>query len=502
MYQTSGIDQVLGALGTTFRLTRLYPPIHPAVLEAIRNLTDALTVIAGDGPVEWKVGATGLHLQGQQLAPRNAQIAELAGLLFTRGVRSIELRGAVTPDHLLAMIRVATGGAPPDDEALGRITLHTSRRTSQRLATVQLPPRVSAAFVPDPGAPLSPAQQLAPRRSSAVFRPDVVPADVGITRALTVLRTDETLAARLAAAQQIGQLAPDLIALRDIGAVADTICGLDDALMTATDAGLVEAIGGAAAALSDPGTVGRLVQRLGEAHVAPAERAALVTAVGALASVATSPVLEAYLAAAPDRREPYRAAIRAAVDRALEPLQGRLDDSRQEAVVAAVEFLGLTGSPQAVPLLLPLVRHEYDAVREAALLALAEIGGRDVVRPAMPALKDESVIVRLAAARTIGVAGDASAAAVLVRRLEVEDDEGVQAELLRAIGVLGAPDALEVLAKYAEPGGLLKRRTPFVRSAAIEGLGRLTRPEARGLLELYRQEKEPTVRRAAEAALR
>ena len=37
---------------------------------------------------------------------------------------------------------------------------------------------------------------------------------------------------------------------------------------------------------------------------------------------------------------------------------------------------------------------------------------------------------------------------------------------------------------------------------AIEGLGYLNKGEARGLLELYSHDKEPSVRRAAEAALR
>ncbi len=501
MHQTSGIEQVLGALGTTFRLTRLYPPSHPAVIEAMRHIADALAAVAGDGQLEWKVGATGLHVQGQQLAPRNAQIAELSGLLFTRGVRGIELRAGVTPEHLLALTRVATGMAPPDDPSLGRITLQTSRRTTQRLAAMNPP----TPGVPSPGAGttgLSPAQQLAPRRSGPIFRPDVVPADIETKRALAVVRSEDAVEARLAAVQQIAKLAPDLLALRDVAAVAETISGLDDALLTARDPGLVDGIGVAAAALSEPAMVGRLVQRLGEPHVPPAERAAVVTAVGALAAVATPMVVEAYLAAPPDRREPYRAVMRAAVDRALEPLQARLSDQRPEAVVTAAEFLGLTGSPAAIPILLTLMRHASDGVREAALLALAEIGGREVVRPAMPALKDTSVVVRLAAAKTIGVAGDPTATAVLVRRLEIEEDEGVQAELLRSIGRLGAPEALAVLAKFAEPGGLLKRRTPYVRSAAIEGLGQLSRPEARGLLELYRQEKEPTVRRAAEAALR
>src|SRR2546423_5340672 len=31
---TGAVDRALGAIGTTFRLTRLYPPSHPAVLEA------------------------------------------------------------------------------------------------------------------------------------------------------------------------------------------------------------------------------------------------------------------------------------------------------------------------------------------------------------------------------------------------------------------------------------------------------------------------------------
>jgi HEAT repeat protein len=335
-----------------------------------------------------------------------------------------------------------------------------------------------------------------------VFRPDVVPADVETKRAVTALRAAETTDARRSAVEQIRTSAPALLAMRDLATVAETIAALDQALRGAEDAELIDAIGLAAAALSETTTVQRLVQRLGELHVPPAERAVLVTAVAALASLATPLVLEAYLAAPPDRREPYRAAMRVALDRAIEPLQARVGDARPEAVVAAAEFLGLTGSPQALPVLLPLVRHATDGVREAALLALAEIGTRDIVRPAMPALKDESVVVRLAAARAIGVAGDASATAVLVRRLDAEEDEGVQAELLRAVGRLNAPEALDVLAKFAEPGGLLKRRTPYLRSAAIEGLGQLTRPEARALLELYRQEKEPTVRRAAEAALK
>jgi len=112
------------------------------------------------------------------------------------------------------------------------------------------------------------------------------------------------------------------------------------------------------------------------------------------------------------------------------------------------------------------------------------------------------VTVRLAATRAVAAGGDPASSTVLIRRLDQEPDEGVQAELLRAIGRLGAKEALDVLAKYAEPGGVMHRRTPSLRAAAIEGLRHVTRPEARGLLELYSKDKDPVVRKAAEAALK
>src|SRR5207237_109890 len=58
MTDTTGLDRALGAIGTTFRLTRLYPPTHPAVQEALRQVGEALPPLAAVGTVEWKVGAT------------------------------------------------------------------------------------------------------------------------------------------------------------------------------------------------------------------------------------------------------------------------------------------------------------------------------------------------------------------------------------------------------------------------------------------------------------
>jgi len=529
---TAGVDRALGAIGTTFRLTRLYPPTHPAVMEALRQIGDALPPLAALGTVEWKIGATGLHWHGQHLLPRNMQIAELAGLLYARGIRAITLNPGMTADHVLALFGVAMGTILPDDTALGRIALALGRRSSQRLERLRAPtppvsvpaapvaapspssppPSAASSVPPVPAgsvvsaapapAPVPAAAEAAGRRTGVVFRPDVVPADVEAKRAVASLGSAATLEEQRAAVDKLHGLAPQLLGLHNAGPVAEAIAALDHILVTAQDAALVEAIDKTALALSDRSLVGRMVQRLGEPRVPPEEREALVAAVGALAAVSVPLVLDAFVATPVELRAPYRAAIRKAADRALEPLQGHLADSNPAIAAAAAEFVGLTGSPQAVALLLPLVHHNSEFVREAALIGLAEAGGREISRPAMPALKDESVSVRLAAARAIAAGGDQASSTVLIRRLEQELDEGVLAELLRAIGRLGAREALDVLARYAEPGGMRNRRSAMVRAAAIEGLRHIARPEARGLLELYSKDKEPAVRKAAEAALR
>jgi HEAT repeat protein len=502
---TGAVDRALGAIGTTFRLTRLYPPSHPAVAESMRQITGSLAGLASLGTVDWKVGATGLHWHGQHLLPRNTQVAELAGLLFARGVRAMMINPGVTPEHWLALFGVAVGNVQPDDAALGRITVLLGRRASQRLSAPRVlgespePAPTPTAVFKTPHVTL-PAETITPARATPVFRPNVLPADVEARRAVAALQTAQDGEEQRALIDQLRRITPDLRSLRDVGALAEVVAGLDRCLGKSQDPDIQEQIGEVAGALADETIVQRMVARLGELRVPPAERAHLVHAVGALGAVSAGLVVEAYLQAAPELREAYRAAMRAAGERITDVLQDQVKSRVPAVVAAAAEFLGLSGSPDVAPQLLDLTHHQDERVREAALLGLAELGGREVARPAMPLLKDDSVLVRTAAARTIAAAGDQAATTVLVRRLEQEKDEGVLAALLKAIGQLGATEALDVLARFAEPGGK-PRRTPYVRAAAIEGLARLDRMEAKALLELYARDKEPTVRRAAEASL-
>lgn len=497
------LERCLGAIGTTFRLVRYYPPTHPAVQEGLRTIAAQLPAMAAMGTVEWKVGASGMHWRGTQVLPRNAQLSELASLLFARGVRGIQVIPGVTPEHVIALYSVATGTTALDDSSLGRITLQQTRRTVvPRISVAQLNPPMADRIVPTAEAPKWPRGGGGDqRRPVATFRPDVLPPDVEGRRLIGSLLTADSPESLRAAAERLRELVPAVLELRDIALVAELIAGLDRALPRVQDEQTVEQLGLVGEALAERSLVDRMVYRLGEARIAPVERGFLVGAVGALAALSVRPTLRAYLAAPAELREPYRAAMRAAADRAMEPLEEALGDSDGAIVAAAAHFMGLTGSPEAVPLLAGLMKHQADAVREAALYALAEIGGREIARPAVAALRDLSAPVRAAAARVIGVCGDPSASDALVRRLEHEEDEGVLAGMLIAIGRLAAPEALGVLAKYAEPGGFLKRRTAHLRAAAIEGIGHIHSTEAGALLELYSHDKEPAVRRAAEAAL-
>lgn len=504
MSDFSMLERCLGPIGTAFRLVRYYPATHPAVQEALRAVASQLPGVAALGTVEWKVGATGMYWRGAQLLPRNSQLSELASLLFARGVRGIQLNPGVTPEHVLALYSVATGTTSLDDSSLGRITLQQNRRTvvSPRLSVAQLNPPLADRIAPPTEGPKWPRGGGGDqRRPVATFRPDVLPPDVESRRLIGSLLTADSPESLRAAAERLLELVPAVVELRDLGLVAELIAGLDRALPRLQDEPTVEQLGLVGEALAERGTVERMVSRLGEARIPPVERGFLVGAVGALAALSVKPMLRAYLAAPAELREPYRAAMRAAADRAMEPLEEAISESDDATVAAAAHFMGLTGSPEAVPLLSGLMKHASDSVREAALYALAEIGGREIARPAVAALRDLSAPVRAAACRVIAVCGDPTASQALVRRLEHEEDEGVLAGMLTAIGRLASPDALGVLAKYAEPGGFLKRRTAHLRAAAIEGIGHIHTTEARALLELYSHDKEPTVRRAAEAAL-
>src|ERR1700688_284017 len=85
-------------------------------------------------------------------------------------------------------------------------------------------------------------------------------------------------------------------------------------------------------------------------------------------------IVRAYEVAAPAERGTYRAVVRHASERVVDALAPRLEGSDLAVITVAAELVGASGSPRAVGLLTPLLRHPSPHVREAAAAGLAEIG--------------------------------------------------------------------------------------------------------------------------------
>src|SRR3989454_9936166 len=125
---------------------------------------------------------------------------------------------------------------------------------------------------------------------------DQLPADVETRRAVAALSPGVSPEQQRAAVDKLIELAPALVAQRDVVSVAEAIAGLDRLLAMTQEPALLEAIDRAASALTDPAIVQRMVARLGEPRVPPDERDSLVAAVGALAAVSVPLVIDAFLA--------------------------------------------------------------------------------------------------------------------------------------------------------------------------------------------------------------
>src|SRR2546428_5767225 len=360
---TAGLERALGAIATPFRLARRYPPTHPAVVESMHQVTAALPGLAELGPVEWRITATGLQWQGQQLLAGDAQVAELAGLLYARGIRGMHVDPGLSGDHVLALFGVALGMLPPDDARLGSFTLTVGGRSSQR-------PAADRGSV---GA--GPVEPNVERRAPVALKLDQLPADVETRRAVAALSPGVSPEQQRAAVDKLIELAPALVAQRDVVSVAEAIAGLDRLLAMTQEPALLEAIDRAASALTDPAIVQRMVARLGEPRVPPDERESLVAAVGALAAVSVPLVIDAFLATPVDLRTPYRAAMRRAGDRAMEPLQGRLADRNPEIAAVAAEVMGLPRGHQTVGLLRPPLRPPPGVGRGAGVGGVGGAGG-------------------------------------------------------------------------------------------------------------------------------
>ena len=166
------------------------------------------------------------------------------------------------------------------------------------------------------------------------------------------------------------------------------------------------------------------------------------------------------------------------------------------------ELVGELGMEDAVPALAQQLNHDDERVRKAVALALAKVGSRAAAEPLRRALRDKSREVRIQAAIGVGGRKSSALAMPLVVAMEEEEDEGVERELMMALGRIGSAAAVQALIKFAQPGGrLFGRRPTALRVTAVEALRLAATPAAVGTLEGLADDGDKQVRLAAQSAL-
>src|SRR2546426_10093402 len=166
------------------------------------------------------------------------------------------------------------------------------------------------------------------------------------------------------------------------------------------------------------------------------------------------------------------------------------------------ELAGELALDEAVPALAQQLAHEDERVRKAVAMALAKIGSSSAAEPLRRALRDKSPEVRMHAALGVGGRKSNALAIPLVVAMEQEEDEGVERELILALGRIGSTAAVQALIKFAQPGGRLFGRKPAaLRATAVEALRLAATPAAIGTLEGLTEDGDRQVRDAAQSAL-
>ncbi|MBI2190872.1 MAG: HEAT repeat domain-containing protein [Planctomycetes bacterium] len=176
-------------------------------------------------------------------------------------------------------------------------------------------------------------------------------------------------------------------------------------------------------------------------------------------------------------------------DPTLEQLFEALKAPEMRVRVQAVEQIGSTGNPRALPELARVMREDHWDVAEVSIKAIARLG-----KPAVPvlieALGDSRPFIRWEAAAGLGSLGDLSAGEALTRAL-ADPAAPVRASAAEALGRIGGEATVKALLE------ILRDPEGSVRQSAIAALGTLqARNALPGILESLR-DPERLVRKQA-----
>jgi HEAT repeat protein len=196
------------------------------------------------------------------------------------------------------------------------------------------------------------------------------------------------------------------------------------------------------------------------------------------------------------QRRAFMDAILAQGEQAREMAEGMVEDPRWYVVRNGVALLGELGGEGVVSNLTMTLANEDPRVRKETVVALAKVGGDDASMLLLGMMDDSDHEVRAKACWAVGVLRVERALKPLLRLLEKDPNEEVQAQSLQALGQIGDPGAVPAIEKKAVVR-MFSRPSKGVRMAAYRALASIGTPHARSLLLKATKDPDMDVRKLA-----
>lgn len=247
--------------------------------------------------------------------------------------------------------------------------------------------------------------------------------------------------------------------------------------------------------------VEELVQRLGKARSEEERTGLRSTLLHVGADTVTPLVRELVGATDVSARRAYRDALVALDHVGVPLLEEMIGDERWFVVRNMVGILGEIRSADAVEHFRRTIEHSDARVRRETVLALSKVGGEEAVPLLAKGLNDRETALRGAAALGLGLTKLPVAVGPLLTRLPQEGDAEVELEIVRALGRVGDPRAVPVLAERASGGGFFSRIPGAIRVEAVRALGEIGGEAATAVLQRLLRDRNAEVREAALKAL-
>jgi hypothetical protein len=267
----------------------------------------------------------------------------------------------------------------------------------------------------------------------------------------------------------------------------------------------IERLGTFTSSLSEPSTVGQLLQSLDEASGLGVDSHA-AEVIKELRASALEPLIGwlPTLSSAPLRKTLEEVIDRLAGNNTAEV--HRLLKTDSPALEGIIALCGRLALHQAVPGLAETLGHAKPSIRLATVQTLGLLGTPGAMSLVDRAIDDADKAVRIAAVRVVGSRGYKGA----LKRVETvvlgkskDMDLTEKMAFFEAYGSIAGGNGLKALSAILLQRGLLRMKEPAdSRACAAMALGRIRTPEARDILQRATDDKELVVRNAVNRALR